>query len=437
MPLNQEIEKHTINNLKHKKGMPIRKHKAQRRRYFIGVFLTFIASLFSPAQGGEEIFTHHGKISSSWQFDVDIDSHGILHLIGDQYYQFDLNGKMLTAESQAQDLQQYSLSYPPAIALDPAGNAHMLLRGIGSFSSGFDITYKVRKTNGNWLSSSRNYNIGIAEPRNYVVGLAAVSETEVFAHTSIVGSNIWGDIRFWELNQQSAQHTGNWSGIWRADMDTRMRAFNGKVYFASANSFTSSDIFFSIADGGPKLLQDLKTNVQRHHSGENKKGNPDISIDQSGAAHLVYGADQEVYYNQYQANGRKIYPADQRILNDLGLWHINFGISAIGVSSDGKSILVAGLKTNGHKEATNSKIVLTYSTDRGKTWSEQIETGQITHGGEGRMRPRILAYGKKFVIIYFDVSKYGLSMASIDMDSLKHQNNGSIAPVISTILLLN
>jgi len=402
--------------------------------------LCLLAGFATPALYADEAnFSYHDTIIRAWQlqFDAAIDSKGVIHLIADQYYQFNLAGRQLTTESQAQDLQGFSLAFPPAISLDPEGNAHMLVRGPGSFDAGFDISYRVRKANGSWLDSTRNYQPSSTEARNYVVGLAALSADEVYAHTSAVGSNIWGDLRFWELGEQSALSTGKWSGVWRADLDTRMRTHNGKVYFATANGFTSDDVFFSIAYGGPNLLPDLKRNVHRHHAGSSKKGNPDISIDQSGNAHLVYGAYQEVYYNQYRANGQKVYSTDQRILGSLGTWWLNFGISAVGASADGSKILVAGLKTNGHKEASHSKIVLTYSADRGKTWSEQIETGQLTHGGEGRMRPRVLAYRDKFVILYFDSRNIGISMAVIDMNSLKSSNGAAVAPVISALLLLN
>lgn len=397
-----------------------------------------IAGLASPAlNAGEVTFSYHDNIIRGWhlQFDAAINSDGVIHLIADQYYQFNLAGRQLTAEAQAQDLQGFSLAYPPAISLDPQGNAHMLVRGQGSFNDGFDIRYHVRKADGGWLNSTRNYQPGSTEARNYVVGLAALSANEVYAHTSAVGSDIWGDIRFWALGEHSAQHLGNWAGIWRADLDTRMRAYNGKVYFASANAYTSKAVYFSIANGGPNVFHDLKRNVHSHQRGANKKGNPDFSIDQSGAAHLVYGADQEIYYNQYQANGNKVYPVDQRILNGLGNWHLNFGMSAIGASADGSKILVAGLKTNGDKEANHANIVLTYSLDSGKTWSEMIETGQTTHGGEGRMRPRVLAYRDKFVMLYFDSRNIGISMSTIDMNSLPRLNGASTVSAINLLLL--
>lgn len=397
-----------------------------------------IAAFTSPVLYASEVnFSYQDNIISDWQlqFDAAIDSNGVIHLIADQYYQFDLAGRQLTAEAQAQDLQGFSLSYPPAISLDPQGNAHMLIRGQGSFDGGFDIRYHLRKADGTWPSSRHNYPLGNIEKRNYVVGLAALSEDEVYAHTSAGGQNIWGNLRFWAPGENPAQLLGNWSGIWRADLDTRMRAYNGKVYFASANAYTSNAVYFSMASGGPNLFSDLQRNVHSHQRGTDKKGNPDFSIDQSGAAHLVYGAEQEVYYNQYLANGNKVYPVDQRILNGLGSWLLKFGISAIGASADGSKILVAGLKTNGDKEANHAKIVLTYSLDSGKTWSDMMETGQTTHGGEGRMRPRVLAYRNKFAILYFDSRNIGISMAIIDINSLPKLNAPSAVSAISLLLL--
>jgi hypothetical protein len=114
---------------------------------------------------------------------------------------------------------------------------------------------------------------------------------------------------------------------------------------------------------------------------------------------------------------------------------MGFGISSIGVSDDGQFILVIGLKANGNKEAKQSQIVITYSTDGGESWSEQADTGFITDGGEGRMRPRVLDYGEKFVLIYFDDGERGLSLATIEMESLVDKSARTALVSITALLL--
>ena len=143
-----------------------------------------------------------------------------------------------------------------------------------------------------------------------------------------------------------------------------------------------------------------------------------------------------MYYNRYSANGEKVLEEDQAILGDLGTWHLRFGIASVAVSDDGKKILALGLKTDGDKEAKDSRIVLTYSLDGGESWSEQIETGQITHGGEGRMRPRLLSYRDKFVILYFDSDENWMSMVTINMEELPGARPDPVLMPALKVLLL-
>lgn len=363
-----------------------------------------------------------GNLAYSWQFDAAIDAQGVLHLVADRYYRFDLSGALLSIEDEVQDQQQYNLAFPPSLALDPQGNANVLVRGAGDVAAGVDIHYRVRDTGGDWSLLERNYSLGSPEPRNYVVAVAAVSDEIVYAHHGKATSGVQGDLVFWKLNDTSPEHLGNWSGVWRADLDTRMHTRNGKVYFASANMVSSSSsanrVYFSLANANDNLLTELKANVRTHSAGSGRRGGPDLRVDQAGNAHLVYGAYQEVYYNRYRDNGSRIFAADKRILNNLGSWYLNFGIASLGVSEDGSTLLVAGLKSDGTKLAHNSELLLTWSTDGGASWSEPLATGIFTHGGESRMRPRILTSGSRFHLVYFDWAHTGLALASVDMNRL-------------------
>ena len=65
-----------------------------------------IAGITSPALYADEAnFSYHETIIRAWQlqFDAAIDSNGVIHLIADQYYQFNLSGRQLTSEAQAQE----------------------------------------------------------------------------------------------------------------------------------------------------------------------------------------------------------------------------------------------------------------------------------------------------------------------------------------------
>jgi len=397
-----------------------------------GLLGILISTAYASATGIEQ----SGRIASGWQFDAAIDEQGIIHLISDRYYRFNTAGNLLSSETQAQDLQQSGLSFSPAISIDPAGNAHILTRGAGSVIDGVEIRYQIRKTNGDWQYNTQNYLLGTPEKRNYVVGIAAVSETEAYATSSVGGSNVWGDIRFWELGTPPALQSGDWSGIWRADLDTRMRSRNGMIYFASANAFTRNNIVFSMAPAGPDLFGRLQDNAQIHDQGSSYRGNPDIAVDPSGAAHLIYGAYQEIFYNRYDADGQPAFSSDRRILSKLGNWHLSFGMGSIGVLDDGETIMVLGQKSNGNKFAQNTELMLTFSLDGGRNWQAPIATGVITHGGEGRMRPRILNQGDRFIIIYFDAKLGGISLASIAKDTLETlKSNTLFLPVISLLLL--
>ena len=243
-----------------------------------------------------EYYVDHGRLDTNWncwQVDAAIDASGVIHVICDQYYQFDLSGQLLTAESEAQDRLQGSLTYPPALSLDPAGKVHVLLRepaGDHIFDDGQWITYRVRDSEGNWLQSSRNYLLGDPVGRNNLLGLVAVSEDEVYAHHGVVRdtSNVWGNIRFLKLGDMAAESLGEWSGIWRADLGTRMLTRNNRVHFASANAFLRKQVFFSAAEASDELLTDLKQNVRAHESGANdNRGRPDIALDKSGTAHII------------------------------------------------------------------------------------------------------------------------------------------------------
>ena len=80
-------------------------------------------------------------------------------------------------------------------------------------------------------------------------------------------------------------------------------------------------------------------------------------------------------------------------------------------------VLAVALRTDGSKTAGNSDVMWAYSSDGGSSWSAPADTGHNTDGGEGRMRPRLVAIGSKFFLFYRDKSNAGISMATIVLAS--------------------
>jgi len=73
-----------------------------------------------------------------------------------------------------------------------------------------------------------------------------------------------------------------------------------------------------------------------------------------------------------------------------------------------------GLKAKGDNEANNTDIMWTYSTDGGATWSDVQDTGKNTDTGEGRRRPRLVAIGNTFVLLFGDTNVAGISMGVLE-----------------------
>ncbi len=172
----------------------------------------------------------------------------------------------------------------------------------------------------------------------------------------------------------------------------------------------SAAAYISQADEGSNLRNRLASSTKTHNDGANRRGFPDVAIDGSNNAHFTYGVESEVYYNKYVANGNKVFANDKLLFADLGSWHLSTGLSAIAVSDDGSLVVAVWLYAKGDEEANNTDIMWTYSTDGGATWSAVQDTGKNTDTGEARRRPRLIAIGSTFVLLFGDTNATGISM---------------------------
>jgi len=385
--------------------------------------------LFTGEAFGQKtpVWTFHGRVADGGQIDALSGPDDRVHLLSSSYYQFDLNGRRLVNENIG-DAKQGGMDFPPALAVDPQGNTHIITRhGGSSANAGYDIRYRMRRAGGGWQD---DFWIGSREKRNYVVGIAAPGVNDIYQHYTKAGSNVWGDIRIWKKNSASATSIGELADIWRADTDARMRGFAGRLFMVSGKCDGNGSAYFTFCNAGSTCFAELTNNIRSHSSGNGRTGAPDLYVDKQGNVHVTYGAEYEVYYNQYNKDQQLVFSQDKRIFTGLGGWHLNLGMSAIAASDDGTTIVAVALNPDGKTQgATNSELLWTYSTDGGSAWSTPDSLGVYTDGGEGRRRPRLVSVGNTFLLFYRNNTEGGISLATVDLVA-------SAAVVAPTNLLL-
>ncbi len=393
------------------------------------VLLLFVFTGFCHAL---PTWTFHGKVAEGRQFDAVTGPDTRIHLIASAYYQFSSDGSRLVAENVG-DEKQGSLDFPPALAVDPDGNAHIITRhGDAGASTGFDIRYRMRDAVLGWTD---DFYIGSREPRNYVVGIAAPVSGSVYYHSTTVGDNVWGDVRIWRKNNAiTAELLGNIGGIWRADTDARMRGVGDKVFLVSGKCDSAGKVFFTHCTIGPNCFNELADNIRTHASGNYRKGSPDLYVDRNGHAHITYGSQFEVYYNRYDHRQQLVFAQDKKIFSGLGSWHLQHGLSAVAASDDGSVVVAVALDPDGSQEASNSELQWNYSTDGGATWATPMRMGVYTDGGEGRCRPRLVMVGDTFFLFFRDNATQGITLASLPLDALAASTAPVLAPVHHLLL---
>ncbi len=353
-------------------------------------------------------WTQHGTITGGSQFDATTGPDGHVHLISDRYTVLDAGGNVLAEEDPA-DGHHGELDFPPAIAVGADGSVHIVTRHDGDFEGGNDIRYRRKSAAGVW---DRDYLVGSRERRNYVVGVAQVGGPVYVAYTR-AGDNVWGDVRLWEAGEHGATELGDIGGIWRADTGIRMRSNGDRLFLASGVPDPGGTAYLLHAQAGGDLVGELVANTWSHTSGSERRGFVDTYVDGQGHAHFTYGAHHEVYYNRYDPWGERVYGSDIRIGDGLGDWHMSTGLSAVGASDDGETVVAVMLLANGSQQASGSDLLWTYSLDSGQHWSEPADLGVDTNGGEGRLLPRIVAVGNAFLLLYKDSSSGSIQLMTM------------------------
>ncbi len=345
------------------------------------------------------------------QFDVVRGPGKTLHLVSTRYYQLDDKGAVLVDEAVG-DEQSGALFFPPAIAVGDDATVHLITRHAGNFESGFALRYRRRSAAGTW---DRDYPVTSPVKRNYVVGAAWLKGGQVVLMSSQGGSNVWGDLHLWQAGASAASKLGTISGIWRADCDARLRGGGAILRLSSGKpdpGGTGAYLLWGAA--GPQVVTNLRANSHLH-KGTGRSGFADLYVDAKGTTHFSYGAEQAVLYNQYDASGAKRFSNDKELFSNLGSWHLKTGLSAVAASDDGKHVVVVALRTDGSKAAGDCDLLVARSSDGGQTFGAPLDLKKKTHGGEGRLRPKLVAIGSTFYLFYYDKALSAPSLATLTL----------------------
>jgi hypothetical protein len=356
-------------------------------------------------------WSYLGSVMAGRQFDAVVGPDDRIHVISSGYVELDADGTTLDSAAVADD-RQGDLDFPPAIALGDDGSVHVVTRHGGNFDDGHDIRYRRRNAAGTW---DRDYTVGSPVTRNYVVGVGWASDTDVVLFSSAGGSNVWGDLRLWSAGASSATALGDLAGIWRADCDGRLRAYAGRYYLVSGQPDPDGTAHALFADAGGGVRDALAASQQDHQAGTGRRGFADLSIDAAGAIHLIYGAEQTLFYNRYDSSGQQAFASDVQVFAGLGSWHLSSGLGAIAASDDGAKMVAVALRSDGSQQAADSDLLWAYSVDGGSTWSTPEDTGRNTDGGEGRLRPRLVWVEGRFALLFAENGVAGISMATLEL----------------------
>ena len=187
----------------------------------------------------------------------------------------------------------------------------------------------------------------------------------------------------------------------------------GTVYFVSGQGDPDGRAYFSWASAGAGLAERLAGNLREHSAGSGRRAFPDLYVDATGSVHLVYGARHQIYYNRYGASGEPQLASDVLVFDGLGDWHLSTGLGAVAAADDGQTVLAVGLRSDGSAQASSSALLWSYSSDGGQTWSPPEDSGRLSHAGEGRRLPRIVALGQTFFVFFYDNASAALSLATV------------------------
>jgi hypothetical protein len=290
------------------------------------------------------------------------------------------------------------------IAFDPkTGRAHVCYRiNVDSAKDLYDIFYIRRKADGTWTAPLR---IVQGKERAYSVRLDVDNNGVVhLVHGEAEGVEPFGVASYLRINSGVVDQTI--SDLRKYRVDDRVELSVGPdnsihVILSSPDDLAagSAVTYYASTDGGATLpkyadIHDLGT-------AKGRNGNADVVVDKNGEVHFAYGSagfpndngPRTLHYVRYSGEN-KIRDVIVNDAEELQPWHHGGGIGSVGVSDDGKLVVMAYQVTDG------GQLRARLSNDGGATWSNFTPLASQCGGEEGRDKQIVRGRNNTFYLVY-------------------------------------
>ncbi len=310
------------------------------------------------------------------------------------------------------------------IAFDPkTGRAQVCYRiNVDAAKDLYDIFYIRRKADGTWTAplrivqgKERAYSVRFDVDNN---GVAHV------VHGEADGVEPFGVATYLRITNGVVDQTIPNLRKYRVDDRVELSVAQDNsihVILSSPDDLVggSAVTYYASTDGGATLPK--YADIHDIGTAKGRNGNADVVVDNTGNVHFAYGSagfpnedgPRTLHYVRY--NGEtKIRDVIVNDTDELQPWHHGGGIGSVGVSDDGKLVVMAYQVTDG------GQLRARLSKDGGETWSDFTPLASQCGGEEGRDKQLVRGRNNTFYLIY-------PSSKAVHLRILKAANDAPVA----------
>ena len=340
----------------------------------------------------------------------------VVHVVNDSrlmyYTKVDYNGNIeVEKELIPTGMQEAKgTNYGPRIAVDLAGNPHVLYRG--PVVSDYGDLYYIVRTDGEWSTPLqleehilRGANTRIAIDNSNVVHIVHTNKIEPFLDIEIFTA-----VQYKQIRNGAVYYTQTVTDTvleQRFDSPLAMTIDpNNNVYLILSDPHLHNS-FVTLFKKPANSNAFHRVGSLLHEHPRKRHGHPDIVSDQNGTLHVCYGVQEDTLV-QFTSSVRYVRLENENIvrhlpmtnMNELKPWSdqkVGWGLGTIAASDDGIVIGIA------YQLQDRGELRVRLSQNRGATWQSYTKIVNICGaevGVEGRDMQMMRSDGDRFFLLY-------------------------------------